>query len=84
MSPLQIAILEIVKLNDGKLSWYQIDRALANRGGVDLQAASMGLMATLRGLEAAGFIATNPGHHPAQPLYSLTPVGQQQLEIHGS
>jgi DNA-binding PadR family transcriptional regulator len=81
MSPFQIAILEIIKANDGKFSWYQLDRALTQRvGGWDPGIVSKDLMPALRELEQAGFIATSAGHNPAQPLYSITPAGQQEGE----
>ena len=80
MSPLQLAILEIIKANDGKFSWYQIDRVLSRRT-IDNR-ASGNLISAVRGLEQAGFITTTAGHNPAQPLYSVTLAGQQQLELH--
>jgi DNA-binding PadR family transcriptional regulator len=81
MSPLQIAILEAIKANDGKFSWYQLDRALTQRvGGVDPGIVSRDLMPALRELEQGGLISSASGHNPGQPLYSLTPVGQEHLE----
>jgi DNA-binding PadR family transcriptional regulator len=72
MSPLQIAILELIKANDGKFSWYQIDRALTQRaGGFDRAVVSRDLVPALRELEQQGFIAEVAGHHPAQPLYRV-------------
>jgi DNA-binding PadR family transcriptional regulator len=38
-------------------------------------------MPALRELEQAGFITTTAGPNPAQPLYSVTPTGQQQLPV---
>ena len=81
MSPLQIAILEIIQANDGKFSWYQIDRALSLRSN-SAGSALGNLMSALRELEQAGFITTSAGYNPAQPLYSVTPTGQEQLEVH--
>jgi DNA-binding PadR family transcriptional regulator len=81
MSPSQIAILEIINANDGKFSWYQLDRALSQQaGGTDPGIVSIDLMPALRELQREGFIITGAGHNPAQPLYSITPAGQQQLE----
>jgi DNA-binding PadR family transcriptional regulator len=77
MSPFQIYILELIKTNDGKLSWYQIDRALSQRTTAGIVPES--LMPALRELEQGGFITTGAGHNPGQPLYSITPAGQQQL-----
>ena len=80
MSHLQITILKIVKANDGKLSWYQLDRALTHRaGGLDPAVVSKDLMPALHELEQAGFVATSAGHDPAQPLYSITLSGLQSL-----
>jgi DNA-binding PadR family transcriptional regulator len=79
MSPLQVAILEIIEANDGKFSWYQLDRALTHRAGADPGIVSRDLMPALRELERAGFITASAGHSPAQPLYSVTPTGQKQL-----
>ena len=81
MSPFQIAILEVIKANDGKFSWYQIDRALSQRANSD-GGVSGSLMPALRELEQGGFVTTGAGHNPAQPLYSMTPAGRQQLEVH--
>ena len=58
MSPLQVTILEIIKANDGKFSWYQLDRALTRRVGVDAGIVSRDLMGVLRELEQAGLIST--------------------------
>ncbi len=81
MSPLQVAILKIIEANDGKFSWYQLDRALTHRAGVDPGIVSRGLMPALRELEQAGFITASVGYSPAKPLYSVTPTGQEQLEV---
>jgi DNA-binding PadR family transcriptional regulator len=59
MSTLRIAILKMIKANDGKFSWYQLDRALTRRaGGVDPGVVSKDLMSALRELEQEGFITT--------------------------
>ena len=81
MSRLQIAILEIIQANDGKFRRYQIDRALIRRAGVDPGTASRDLMPALRELEQAGCITARTGYNPAQPLYSVTPTGHEQLEV---
>jgi DNA-binding PadR family transcriptional regulator len=82
MSPSQIIILEIIKANDGKFSWYQLDRALTHRAGcLDPAIVSKNLMPTLHELEQCGFITTNAGHNPGQPLYSITPKGLERLEV---
>jgi DNA-binding HxlR family transcriptional regulator len=83
ISSIQIAILKAIQANDGKLNWYQLDRELTQRlasGGST--AVSEVLMPGLRELEQADFITTVAGHHPAQPLYSITVTGQQLLEAH--
>jgi DNA-binding HxlR family transcriptional regulator len=80
MSSIQIAILKAIQANDGKLSWYQLDRELTQRiGSVGPPAVSEALLPSLRELEQANLIATIAGHHPAQPLYSITAIGQQLL-----
>jgi DNA-binding PadR family transcriptional regulator len=81
MSPLQVTILKIIEANDGKFSWYQLDRALTHRAGVDPGIVSRDLMPALRELEQAGFITASAGYNPAHPLYSVTPKGQEQLEV---
>jgi Fe2+ or Zn2+ uptake regulation protein len=82
MSPFQLTILEIIEANDGKYSWYQLDRALTQRpGGLDPAIVSKDLMAALRDLEEAGFITTTADHNPGQPLYSMTPRELEHLEI---
>jgi len=83
MNSARIAIVKAIQANDGKLSWYQLDREITQRtGGVDPTTVSKDLMPTLRELEQADIIATIAGHHPAQRLYSLTPAGRQLLESH--
>ena len=82
MSPFQVIILNIIKANDGKFSWYQLDRELTHRaGGLDPAIVSKNLMPSLRELEQCGFITTNAGHNPGQPLYSMTPQGLERLEV---
>jgi DNA-binding PadR family transcriptional regulator len=81
MTFLQLAILEIVKANDGRFSWYQIDRALTQRaGGFDPGIVSKDLMPALRELEEGGYIITRTGHNPARPLYSIRDEGERELE----
>jgi len=82
MSPLQITILELIKANDGRFSWYQLDRALTHRARTDPGTVSEHLMPSLHELQQAGFITASAGHNPAQPLYSVTPAGQRELQIH--
>jgi len=38
-------------------------------------------MPVLHELEQSGYVATTASHNPAQPLYSITPKGRQQLEV---
>ncbi|MGC8640073.1 MAG: hypothetical protein ACP5XB_09380 [Isosphaeraceae bacterium] len=82
MSPLQVAILKLIEANDGRFSWYQLDRALTHRAGVDPGIVSRDLVPASRELEQAGFITASAGHSPARPLYSVTPAGEQELEVH--
>jgi DNA-binding PadR family transcriptional regulator len=82
MTPFQTAILEIIEANDGKMSWYQLDRALTQRvDGWDPEVVSRDLMPALRVLEQAGYIATSAGHNPAQPLYSIAPAHHHEGEM---
>lgn len=82
MSPLHIAVLKIINANNGTFSWYQIDRALTHRAGLDPRIVSGGLMPALRELEQSGCISAAPGQNSTPSLYSITPAGQQQLEAH--
>ena len=80
MSPFQVTIMEVIEANDGRFSWYQLDRTLSNRAeGPDPGTVSTGLIQALGELEQAGFLATSPGHAPGLPVYSLTPAGRQRL-----
>ncbi len=82
MSPLQLTILELINANDGKFSWYQLDRALTRRARIDPGTVSEELMPSLHELQQAGFVNAIEGHNPGQPLYSVTPAGQREREIH--
>lgn len=80
MNPLHLAILRIIDTNDGKFSWYQIDRVLSQQGPAgDAWPATGGLMPVLRELERSEYITTTTGPNPAQPLYSITQAGHRQL-----
>ena len=83
MSHLQVTILRIISNDDGKLSWYQLDRVLTQREAVDPGVVSTDLMPSLRELKRAGLITEAPGHNPGQPLYSVTPAGEQCLAAEG-
>jgi DNA-binding PadR family transcriptional regulator len=81
MNSIHIAVLRIISTNDGKFSWYQIDRALSQQGLVDgTWPAPGGLMPVLRELEQSGYITAAVGPNPAQPLYSVTQMAHEQLE----
>ena len=80
VQPFQIAILKTIEAADGQLSWYQIDRALTQRG-IDPGAVSDFLMTALLALQRDGLVSISNGHDPAQPLYSVTASGRQRLEI---
>jgi DNA-binding PadR family transcriptional regulator len=83
MNPVHIAVLRIINTNDGKLSWYQIDRALSQKGVVGGGwPAPGGLMPVLRELEQSEYISASVGPNPAQPLYSITQMGHHQLEVY--
>lgn len=82
MNPLHLAVLRFIDTNDGKFGWYQIDRALSQqRPAGDAWPASGGLMPVLRELERSEYITATAGPNLAQPLYSITPTGHQQLEV---
>lgn len=69
-------ILRIVGNNDGKLSWYQLDRQLSFNG-VEM---TENLMQAIRDLESGGLIASKEGKNASQPLYSLTPQGKALVD----
>jgi DNA-binding PadR family transcriptional regulator len=73
----QIAVLKVIEANDGKLSWYQLDRALSRAHGGDI--VSTDLMRSLKELEDRGFISTKVGHSAAQPLCIITSDGRAKL-----
>jgi DNA-binding PadR family transcriptional regulator len=83
MNPIHLAVLRIINANDGKFSWYQIDRALSQQG-VDggTWPAPGGLMPVLRELEQSEYVKTTVGQNPAQPLYLITQAGHRQLEAY--
>ncbi len=71
MNKVQYAILKIVNANDGRFSWYQIDRALS-----EFTAEHAGrLMQLLRDLIVDGLIEVATGANPAQPVYFITEKG---------
>jgi hypothetical protein len=78
MSPFELEILELIAVNDGTLSWYQIDRALASSPSSERNLPL--LRGLLRELNEEGLISTRPGHIPSQPLYSITARGNQILK----
>ena len=81
MTDTEAEVLKLVSEHNGQWSWYQLDRALTQRvGGWEPAIVSRDLMPALRELEQAGLIATSAGHNPGQPLYSITPAGQQERE----
>lgn len=75
MNELQMKILEVIKLNNGKFSWYQLDRALSESG----IAHAGNLMEILREFVASGKISTTDGANPSQPAYSITEIGESFL-----
>jgi hypothetical protein len=81
MSPFELEILELIAVNDGTLSWYQIDRALVSSPNSERNLPLLrGLLRVLRELNEEGLISTRPGHIPSQPLYSITARGNQILK----
>jgi DNA-binding PadR family transcriptional regulator len=75
-----MTVLRIIKANDGRFSWYQIDRELTHREGFDPGIVSSGLMPVLRELEHSGCIIAAAGQNSTPSLFSITPAGRQQLE----
>ena len=85
MNPVHLAVLRTINTNDGKFSWYQIDRALSQqRLDVDAWPAPGGLMPVLRELEQSVCVTTTVGQNPSQPLYSITLTGHRQLEVYAT
>lgn len=76
----KIEILRIVSKNDGKFSWYQLDRQLTFNG-IEI---SENLMQAIRSLESVGLITSKQGDNASQPLYSLTPQGKTFVDEHGA
>lgn len=76
MTPFRLAVLKIVSDQDGKCSWYQIERTLGRRGVIPDE----NVMTVLREFTAAGLIAEVPQPaNPAQPLYKLLDKGKEAL-----
>lgn len=71
----RIAMVELVSLNDGKWSWYQLDRGLLARG----IAGGADVITMVRELIDGGFIDESTGHNPSQTLYSVTDKGRKML-----
>lgn len=72
ISDFKIEILKLVGKNDGKFSWYQLDRQLTF-SGIEI---SENLMQAVRDLESGGLISSKQGDNPSQPLYFLTSQGK--------
>ena len=67
-------VLAAIARNDGKWSWYQLDRALSAQG-LDVSR----LMDALSELEAEGLVRALPvAERPGQPLYALTSEGKRR------
>lgn len=79
ISDFKIEILRIVGKNDGKFSWYQLDRQLSCNG----IAMTENLMKAIRDLESGGLISVTQGDNVSQPLYSLTPQGKLFVQASG-
>ena len=76
MDQLRVTILQIIAARDGKYSWYQLERALGQRGVVP----EGNLMDVLRDLEQQVFISSSPQVGlPSQPLLFITEQGRQLL-----
>ena len=68
-------ILRLVAKNDGKLSWYELDRALMSQGVDPSTLGSM--MPTLKQLQKDGLI--RPEGAGPQPRYWITDAGKSFL-----
>jgi len=77
MNSFRVHLLKLIQSKDGKISWYQIDRALSS-DGVEREEH---LMQSLKCLESDGYVVTHAGASPSQPTYSITPAGQAILSI---
>jgi len=82
MNTFYFAVLTAIQANNSRFSWYQLDRELVTHAGCDPGVVSKDLMTVLRELQQTGYISVSAGHNPAQPLYSITPAGQEQLQAH--
>jgi hypothetical protein len=77
----QTEILELIAAHDGRYSWYQLDRALSTWSADRERNLPLlrGLPEVLRELEDDGLISSGAGHHPSQPVYSITAQGEQAI-----
>ncbi len=69
----EIKVLQMIGKNDGKFSWYQLDRQLSFKG----ISMSENLMQAIHYLESEGLMAAKKGVNGSQSLYSLTPQGKK-------
>lgn len=67
-------ILDLIAANDGLWGWYQLDRALSQRGIFTAQ-----LPAILAELVAGGLIASDGPSDKASTHYRLTEGGRNRL-----
>ena len=68
-------LLKLIANNDGKWSWYQLDRALSTRGLIP----PAPIPKILKSAEREGLIRSLPGANPAQPVYEITTEGKARL-----
>ena len=71
----QLAILKLVVSNDGRWSWYQLDRGLGSKG----IAGGSWMIGAIRRLVEDGLIEEREGATPAQPLYFSTAKGRERV-----
>lgn len=76
MNQLQAKLLELIQLNNGKYSWYQLDRAISFENVEGRE----NLMENLKTLQSQGFITSQQGPNPSQPTYSITENGLAVLK----
>ena len=82
MDPFTQEILELIAAHDGQYTWYQLDRALSSWSVNRERNLPLlkGLTRVLRELEECGLISSGTGHVPAQPVYSITAQGRQEIK----
>lgn len=71
-------IVELIEKNDGKWTWYQLDRGMTARG----LGGRMNFMEVVTELINEGLIAEERDARYPQPLYRITEKGRAFLSEH--